>query len=223
MASIRKIVLSDGQIYHVFNRGIDRRTVFTSKKDFDRFQRLIKFYRHKNIPIRFSQVMQQSEDIRESTLRNIHESERLVDILTYCIMPNHFHFLLKQNSNNGIATFISNITNAYTKYFNTRTKREGPLFQGVFKAVLIESDEQLVHVSRYIHLNPTTSSIIPTEQLNSYLWSSYPEYIKLSNEDISESSFVLGLFKSVKDYEKFVMDQVEYAKQLDAIKHLILE
>lgn len=223
MTTFRKISLRDGEIYHVFNRGIDRRGTFTDKKEFERIQKLIKFYRHKDIPIRFSQVNQQPQEIREKILDDLYKSERIIDILSYCIMPNHFHFLLKQTNEKGISTFVSNITNAYTKYFNTKNKRTGPLFEGVFKAVHIESEEQLLHVSRYIHLNPVSSSIIPDEDLENYKWSSYREYLPISAEEISQKEFILNMFKSISAYQEFVNNQIDYAKQLDTIKHLILE
>lgn len=223
MATFRKISFRDDEIYHVFNRGMDHRNIFTNKREFYRAQNLIKFYRHKEIPARFSHVVKHSKDIKEKILEKLFTSERIIDILSYCLMPNHFHFLLKQTSDKGIATFISNFSNAYTKYFNTKAERTGPLLEGVFKAVHIESEEQLIHVSRYIHLNPVASSIIPKEQLNDYLWSSYPEYIGMSGTVICEKESVLGYFKSITEYQKFVEDQIDYAKQLDAIKHLVLE
>lgn len=223
MATIRKVVFRNDEIYHVFNRGLDRRSIFTDKNEFERIQKLIKFYRHKDIPIRFSQVNHQPIEIKERMLKNLYKSERIIDILAYCIMPNHFHFLLKQTDDKGISTFIANIANAYTKYFNTKHKRTGNLFEGVFKAVHIETEEQLIHVSRYIHLNPVASSIIPDRELENYRWSSYPEYLSLSKEEISQKELILSMFKSVRDYREFVNDQIDYAKQLDAIKHLILE
>lgn len=223
MATTRKIVFANEEIYHVFNRGLDRRPTFTNKREFDRAKKLIKFYRHREIPIRFSKLMQQPEDIRNKILENLHKSNRLVDILSYCLMPNHFHFLLKQNVDKGIATFIANFTNSYTKYFNTKNDRVGPLFQGIFKAVYVESDEQLIHLSRYIHLNPAVSNIIQEEELENYLWSSYPEYLSKSDDGIGEKKLILNIFKSPKEYQKFVEDQVDYGKKLEAIKHLILE
>lgn len=138
-------------------------------------------------------------------------------------MPNHFHFLLRQSTEKGISVFISNITNAFTRYFNTKHKRAGPLFEGVFKAVHIESEEQLIHVSRYIHLNPVASSIIHDDELEGYRWSSYPEYLVTSPEEITQKELILDMFKSVEVYRAFVNNQIDYAKQLDVIKHLILE
>jgi len=176
MTTIRKVVFRNDEIYHVFNRGIERRTIFTNKRNYERARDLIRFYKHKTRQ-RYSQVIRLTEDIRNKILDEVYKSEKLIDILAYCLMPNHFHFLLKQNSEKGISTFVSNFTNAYTKYFNTKNQRLSPLFQGTFKAVLVESEEQLVHLSRYIHLNPVVSSVIRESDLDSYPWSSYPEYI----------------------------------------------
>lgn len=225
MATVRKIVFRNDYIYHVFNRGIERRSVFRSTREFGRAFELLKFYNHKEIPIRYSQFLQKSLEIREGLLKKLEQSEQLVEILAYCLMPNHFHLMLKQNLTSGIPVFISNFTNAYTKYFNKKYQRRGPLFEGIFKAVLVESDEQLVHLSRYIHLNPVVSSIIKETELNNYVWSSYREYLsdKKSNGGIANKELVLSLFNSVKAYENFVMDQIDYAKKLEQIKHLKLE
>ena len=223
MTTFRKIVFRNEQIYHVFNRGVERRTVFTNRKELERAKQLIKFYRHKDIPIRFSQVMNQPEEIKNKILEKLYRTNQQVDIISYCLMPNHFHFILKQNTENGVARFISNFTNAYTKYFNTKHKRIGPLFQGIFKALIVETDKQLIHLSRYIHLNPVSSSIIKEDQLTIYPYSSLMEYLLLSNDEISKTDVVLSMFKTSEKYRDFVINQLEYAKRLDEIKHLVLE
>jgi len=97
------------------------------------------------------------------------------------------------------------------------------LFQGLFKAVRVESDEQLMHVSRYIHLNPVSSFLIRPDQLENYQWSSYPEYLDISPERIADKEIVLDLFPSKKRYKQFVLDHVDYARKLENIKHLALE
>ncbi len=223
MATVRKIVFRNDEIYHIFNRGVERRPIFTSRREYARAQKLLKFYRHKEIPIRFSQVQLQPEEIKIKMLESLFKSEKLVLILAYCLMPNHFHFLVKQISDNGITKFVANFTNAYTKFFNTKHQRVGPLLQGVFKAEHVETDEQLVHLSRYIHLNPVASGVITEGMLDSYEWSSYPEYISLSSNEITEKDIVLSMFKSVEEYIKFVRDQIGYAKELEKIKHLLVE
>lgn len=223
MATLRKVAFRDGEIYHVFNRGLDRRNIFTDKREFERAKRLIKFYRHIEIPARFSKVYQLHVEIRDEVLENLYNSNRQVNILCYCLMPNHFHFLLQQNTEKGVSTFLANFTNAYTKYFNTKNERSGPLLGGTFKAVHIESDEQLLHVARYIHLNPIVSCVIKDDQVANYLWSSHREYLSITDDEITQKDLVLQMFKSVEDYQSFIMDQAEYAKELEAIKHLTLE
>lgn len=136
-------------------------------------------------------------------------------------MPNHYHFILKQIQDNGISEFINKVSNSYTKYFNTRHNRVGPLLQGQFKAVRVESDEQLIHLSRYIHLNPIISFLI--KDLCKYPWSSYLDFIDLKPDKICQNDLVLSLFKNSQDYEKFVLDQIDYAKSLKEIEHLTFD
>lgn len=223
MPSPRKLVFTNGQIYHVFNRGVERRPIFTNKQEFTRAQELIKFYRHRETPIRYSRLMLQPKVIREEILQDLFKRETQVDILAYCLMPNHYHFVLQQKIDDGVSRFISNFSNAYSKFFNIRNSREGSLFQGLFKAVLIESDEQFIHVTRYVHINPVVSSLFVQEDLDKYAWSSYPEYLELSNNDIVAKDLLLGMFKNISDYKRFVDDQIDYAKTSGAVKHLLFE
>lgn len=138
-------------------------------------------------------------------------------------MPNHFHFLLRQVSDKGISKFLSNFQNSYTRYFNIKNAREGPLFLDQFKAVLIETDEQLIHVSRYVHLNPITSYVVKDfESLLNYPWSSLPEYIQ-GIESICDINTIMDFFKVPYSYEVFLKDQVGYQRELDVIKHLALD
>lgn len=222
MATTRKITFKNDYIYHVFNRSIERKPIFTAKRELDRALHLFKFYRHKDIPIRFSQLLQQPEDTRNAILEKLYSSDKIVEILCYCLMPNHFHIMIRQKHDGGIARFMSNVTNAYTKYFNTKHQRVGPLFEGIFKAVFVENDEQLIHLSRYVHLNPVASSIIDANQLESYYYSSYVEYVSQLN-NIANKETVLGMFRNIAAYKQFTLDQVNYAKELEKIKHLALE
>lgn len=223
VATFRKVVLANDQIYHVYNRGVERRDVFTNKRDYYRALETLKYYRFANLPVKLSRYLTLPQEEKLKLMANIGNDDKLVEIIAFCLMPNHFHFLLKQKLENGISTFTANFTNSYTKYFNTRHERVGPLFQGIFKAVRIESDEQLMHVSRYIHLNPVSSFLIEPKQLESYEWTSFPEYMGLSDKKISNPEIVLDLFPSTQEYKQFVLDQVDYARKLEQIKHLTLE
>ena len=138
-------------------------------------------------------------------------------------MPNHFHFLIKQKIDNGITKFLSRFTNSYTRFFNARYKRVCPIFQGIFKAVRIENEEQLIHVSRYIHLNPVVSFIIKEEFLDTYPWSSLSEFLDYQKEEICDKGIVLCYFSSKESFRKFIHNQIDYGKKLEAIKHLMLE
>lgn len=139
-------------------------------------------------------------------------------------MPNHFHFLLRQLVENGIPKFISNFENSFTRYFNTKHERVGPLFLDQFKGVRIETDEQLFHVSRYVHLNPYTSYVVKDlEVLKRYPWSSFSEYLVENQNGICEKETILSFFKNKKAYEQFVIDRADYQRELHKIQHLLLE
>ena len=137
-------------------------------------------------------------------------------------MPNHFHLLLQQLTDGGISKFIKHIGDSYTRYFNTKKERVGPLFQGAFKAVHVETNDQLIHLSRYIHLNPLVSFIVKEENFLSYPWSSLQIYLKKRHNFVNPKP-VLEQFKTNDEYLQFVLDQIDYGKELEKIKHLILE
>lgn len=223
MGTVRNLVFANNQYYHIFNRGVERKTIFSNGREFTRALKVFKYYQYDGLPIKFSKFLTLSEEKQaEILLKNKIPENKLVDIIAFCLMPNHFHFLLKQQKDNGILKFISNFTNSHTKYFNTKHERNGPLIQGPFKAVLVESDEQLIHLSRYIHLNPVASFTIKDSELKNYEWSSLKEYLGLE-DGICQKEIVLGQFKSMDDYKNFVFDQITYLKELDKIKHLTLE
>lgn len=139
-------------------------------------------------------------------------------------MPNHFHFLLRQIKDGGISKLIGNFTNSYTRYINTKQERAGPLFTGKFKSVRIETQQQLLHVSRYIHLNPYTSFVVKdTEGLRQYPYSSFPEFIGKTDSQLCMKEDILAGFKNPKQYEQFVLDQADYQRTLGQIKHQLLD
>lgn len=218
----RYIPLVNDEVYHVFNRGIDKRPTFTDKLELKRALRVLKYYQSSSPPIKLSRFLTLHHDDQDLITKQMSKLPKLVNILSFCLMPNHFHFLLKQLQDNGISTFLSLLQNSYTRYFNTKHERVGPLFLDQFKAVRIETDEQLIHVSRYIHLNPYSSFITKSwEDLLKYRWSSLPEY--LTKAEICDTDFILSLFKNARSYKKFVSDQADYQRKLDVIKHLTLE
>lgn len=224
MKPMRKVVLANDEVYHVFNRSIEQRPIFIDKREYNRAFLTLDFYHFANPSLKLSKALSLERGTRQLFFQKLgQEGKKLVELVGYCFMPSHFHFLVKQKLDEGITKFISNFTNSYTRYFNIRRERIGPIFQGVFKAVRIESDEQLLHVSRYIHLNPVTSFIIKEKLLDTYPWSSLPEYLGKQREEICDKEIVLAHFSSREKYRKFVRDQIDYAKKLEVIKHLVFE
>ena len=224
MATNRKVVFAIGEMYHVFNRGIDRRPIYTTKKEYQRFLDLASYYRFTSVPMRYSEFAKLPDEAQSAVWQKLQDKAHFeVDIISYCFMPNHFHFLLKQRTGGGVSRFIANIANGYTKYFNTKHQRVGPLLQGTFKAVWVETEEQLFHLTRYIHLNPATSYLIEPQNLQDYRWSSYPEYVNQKEAGISDTSFVGWMFPARNGYQKFFLDHADYARKLEKIKHLSID
>ena len=221
----RKIILATNQIYHVFNRSIGEANIFSSLREHSRFLQLIEFYRFASLNISFSHFKRLRADIKQAYIENLKKSKKYrVEVLAFCLMPNHFHLLLTQVENNGISKMLADLENSYVKFYNLRNNRAGPLFQSRFKAVRIETDEQLLHVSRYIHLNPITSYLIGPENIESFLFSSFRSYLNLdTTHDLINSSLILDLVGGAKKYRKFVLDQVDYQRELAQLKHLTLE
>ncbi len=219
----RKIPIVIGEIYHIFNRSVARQPIFLTIKDFNRAIECIKFYQHGNLPMRFSHYNRLPKEQKNRMSKQIQSYPQIVEILSFCLIPNHVHFLLKGLTEKGAIQFMSNFQNSYAKYFNLRTNRSGTLFQAMFKAVRIETDEQLIHVSRYIHLNPVTAYIVNNiEDLENYPWSSYQDYLNSVPCFISKQ-LILSFFKDISTFKKFTADQVDYQRKIDEIKHLILE
>lgn len=205
--------LVNGEYYHIFNRGVDKMNIFKNSYNFQRFLKTMLYYKVLGPKPRFS--------LFTPTNNLLDTSKQIVEIIVFCFMPNHFHFLVKQSIDGGITEFISKLSNSYTKYFNIKQKRVGPLLQGEFKSVLVESNEQLLHLSRYIHLNPLVSGLV--KDLGNYPWSSYLEYIGLSAQKICTKEIILNQFKSSKDYQRFILDHADYSRELGIIKHQLID
>ena len=208
-------ILATGQTYHIFNRSIIGNKVFKEKRLFDHFLQSMKYYQLVNPPLKLSYFL--------ATAKKpiLNKKEKLIENLCYCLMPNHFHIILTQIANNGISIFMNRLLNSYTHFFNTKYKRKGPLWEGRFKRVRINSDEQLLHLTRYIHLNPVTNFLVknPLE----YPFSSYKEYLKIDTQQITNPVLVLGKNYSIKEYKKFILNQKDYQRELKKIKDELLE
>jgi putative transposase len=203
----------NNNFYHIANFGIEGRLVFSDKKDVDRFIALLDYYSIKNPPARFA--FRKRPVVRSAKFVPI----PMVEVVTYCLMPDHFHLILKQLEDNGVSSYISKVLNSYTKYYNARQKRKGTLLEGVFKSRPIEQD-QLSYISRHIHLEPQLEGIVIN--LARFPFSSYLEYIG-QEQGFCEKGYILDNFSGPEDYKQFVLDNLDYKSTLPQIKDLLIE
>lgn len=152
------------------------------------------------------------------------QKDFLVELISFCLMPNHFHLVVKQVHEGGIAKFIGNLTNSFTRYYNVKNERSGPLYQGKFKAVLLETNEQLLHVVRYVHINPYSSHVVKQiKDILTYPYSSMCIYLGQKYSPYVKTQMILDQFKGLEDFIAFTLDNADYQRQLENIKHLTLE
>ncbi|MEA5571244.1 REP-associated tyrosine transposase [Calothrix sp. UHCC 0171] len=187
---IRKVQFQAGNYYHLYNRGNNRQEIFLERKNYSLFILLI----------------------RQHLIKNN------VEIIAYCLMPNHYHLLVYLNDEN-LSQVMQRFSLAYTKSINQRFKRVGSLFQGRFQAQHVDSDEYLLHLSRYIHLNPVKANLVKHPQ--EWEFSSYLGYIGLQDNNLIKPEKVLEYFSSPNAYQQFVENFEE--KDTEKIQHLIIE
>jgi len=221
----RAVPLVTGEIYHIFNRSIARQPIFTRSKDFQRFLEVVDFYRFKNLRIRFSYYNRLPIEQKSLFINSLYQTGvPKIEILSFVIMPNHYHFLAKQSDDYGIKNFISQIQNSYAKFYNTKYNRTGALFQEMFKALRIETDEQFIHVARYIHLNPLTSyQLTKYEDLDDYPLSSFTNFMGNRHLTFLNKDTLTNYFPYKKRLKEFTFNQVDYQRTLKNIEHLIIE
>jgi len=176
----------EGGIYHIYNRGINKQNIFLDKKDYARFLFYLKLYLEE--PENTKDIDVQQRNLKR---RNFHEN---IDLLLYCLMPNHIHLAVKQKGEKDIVDFMKCVMTNYSMYFNKRYQRIGTLFQGRYKAILVKNDEYFLHLSRYIHLNPS-KLLNKGQSLVGYDYSSYSSYLGLQNIKWLEKNLVLDYFK----------------------------
>ena len=191
----RKTIFANNYFYHVLNRGFSKKIIFRDKIDYQRALQTINFYRFPNPSRKFSSFVRlPTEKDKQIFLKNLYRKKPLVEIISYCLMPNHSHFLLKQISDKGVSLFMSNWQNSFARYFNNKYQKKGSLLDSRFKAKLIENESVLWHVSRYIHLNPSSASLTDVKNLNKYAWSSLPVYLGEKEPLFTTTNLILSHF-----------------------------
>jgi putative transposase len=213
LSGMKKALLATDCIYHIYNRGVEKRKIFLDPGYHHRFLSILKH--HLNYDYAYSLLERSLKEARsakekEEIFRRL-EARRIeppLEIISFCLMPNHYHLTLKQSVENGISDFMHRLGTSYTNYFNIRQERSGRLFETSFKAVRVESEEQLLHLSRYQHLNPLTLGLTPKELVN-YSWSSLPVYLGRRETSFVKPAIIISAFKNPKSYLDFVLAEVD--------------
>jgi REP element-mobilizing transposase RayT len=197
-----RIQFAPGEFYHIYNRGVDKRDIFSDEYDIQRFLESM---------VVFNSV-EPIGSIYERSFDDIHllggatPKLKLVSIIAYCLEPNHFHLILEQIYEGGISEFMKRLAGGYTTYFNLREKRNGYLFQGVFKARHVNTNEYLLHLSAYVNLNDQVHQISLGGATHKLIRSSWEEYIGLVKEPMCKKDIILGQFKNKKEYQEYAED-----------------
>lgn len=212
----RKFPFLNGEYYHIYNRGVDKRDIFSERKDVDRFiESIIEFntknpiFSLKELRIKNKFVGAPTPEDEESNISGVGApNEELVSIFAYCLNPNHFHFFVKQEQDNGISKFMQKLQGGYTSYFNTKYERSGSLFQGKFKSHPVRDDVYFKKVFGYVNKNYLVHSI-PEEKKHLVFASDY-EYetnnftIISSNSLLEINNFFYGIDEIKKNSEEVV-------------------
>ena len=206
--------------YHIYNRGSDKRDIFIDKMDYERFLKGLKEYNTViNVDIRDLKSQnkgQTSGFTRRSDLCDL----KLVEIMCYCLMPNHFHLVLRALLEDGIAKFIQKLGTGYAMYFNKKYDHSGHLFQGKYKSKEINADFYLTYLTGYIHLNPVVAKLVDLPE--KYKYSSYLDYLGRKETDFLDFDKEILEIK-MEDYEKFIMELKNNKELFEKVKSVDLE
>ena len=243
MSEFRQI--ETGGIYHVFNRGVDKRKIFNNNQDYTRF--ILGLYLFNDVNNKYD-IWTSLNFKKQATLNILRPTiglpgnpivgrdNQLVEILAFVQMPNHYHLLVRQRQDNGISKFMHKLGGGYSKYFNQQNDRSGVLFQGPYKTVPIKTDAQLTIIFSYIHTNPV--ELIEPEwkelkvknkknamqYLENYKWSSYRDYIGVPTfPAVIDREFFLDLLGGENECRKYIEDWVSFKAENTVFSDLALD
>ena len=195
--NVLKIDIPDSY-YHIYSRGASRQPVFLDESDYEYFLTLLRRYLSE-------------EDFRSKAGLSYIKLRDNIELLAYCLMQNHFHLLVYQVDEKSMQRLMRGVITAYSIYFNKKYGRSGALFESRYKASRIDSDEYLLHISRYIHLNP--------DKWLYYPYSSIKYYLTDDAEDWINPKRILEQFSSISEYSSFLADYKDTHNELEDIKH----
>lgn len=207
----KKVQFVNEEYFHVYNRGVDKRKIFRDEKDHFKFLRNLKDFNDDSYyEQRIKELKSKSEKFKKESRSFLIEKEKTVSVVAYSLLPNHFHLILKQVTDNGVPNFMHKVGTSFTNFFNKKNDRSGYLFQGLYKAIHINSDAYLLWLSGYVNGNVEIHGI---EKAENYRWSSYDAFLgKRKDEILGDIDIILSRFKTPEEYKKSVDEVIEQSK-----------
>ena len=220
---MRKTIFANEEYYHIYNRGVDKRDVFIDDFDYVRFLKSMREFNCINpVGSLYEMNFKRNKDSNlgtKSPIGDLAPKTPLVEIIDYCLNPNHFHLILRQKSDGGISKFMLKLSSGYTSYFNKKHNRSGSLFQGPFKSILIDTNEYLLHLSVYVNRNDFIHGYGKIE----WQYSSYLDYIGKRSGKLCNKKNILDQFKDQKEYQDFMNKTAIYLRDKKEMERYLLE
>jgi putative transposase len=216
---MRKISFVEGEYYHLYNRGVDKRSIFQDKEDVLRFlQSMEEFNSIEKIGSIYASSF--GKELRSS-------APKLVKFIVYCLNQNHYHFIITPLVEKGVQRFMHKMSTGYTNFFNEKHHRSGSLFQGRYKAVRIETNEQLLHGSVYVNINDRVHDGLNEKWLSELPFSSFAEYEGKRKNGICDTSIILDQYQDSSEYSKnaelVLIDIINRKKQEKMLRKMMIE
>jgi len=213
--------MENGDIHHVYIKSISNYVIFRENADYERMRSALQFFLEKRC-MTFSKYMLYSESnykLPEGVIKN--KEGGTVDIIAYCIMPTHLHLILRQKQENSISRYMNRILISYTKHFNSKHRRKGPLWESRFKKILLEEEEDILYMIRYLHLNPVLSFLV--DKPEKWEYSSYSEYNNTKQRKKEIICDISCLKINQKEYKKITDNNGCFQEGLRKIQPFLLE
>jgi putative transposase len=216
---MRKTEFANGEYYHIYNRGVDKREVFSCDGDYRRF--IVGMNEFNNDLTREQRLrLAEKSELSSGAPELSSDFSPMVEIICYCLNPNHYHLILKQLKEKGIEKFMHKLSTGYTNYFNKKYSRFGSLFQGPFKSIHIDSNEYLLHLSVYVNANHAIHNYSEKD----WPYSGYLDYAGKREGKLSSKVTILERFDNDPlEYEKFMQNNINYFREKKELEKYVLE